>query len=369
MPPLYLLIKPASSACQLRCEYCFYYDVANHRDIATFEMMKEETLEVLIQKALAYADDFCVFAYQGGEPTLRGLAFFEKAIALQQKYNYKNITIHQMIQTNGMAIDENWARFFKQHNFLVGVSLDGTKETHDLHRQDHQKKPTFMRVMKSIQLLKEHQVEFNILTVLNATTAKHIHQIYNFYKKQNFKYLQFIPCLNSLDPNEPKSPYALTSKQYKSCLDTLYRLWERDLKAGQYVSIRMFDNWLRMLQGHAPESCGMSGVCGKQYVVEGDGAIYPCDFYVLDEFRLGSVMSESFVQMDEARDVMQFIENSYPVAKKCQQCQFFKLCRGGCRRNREVEIGNLGLNEYCEAYYAFFETHVKSMIEISRVIR
>ena len=369
MPPLYLLIKPASSACQLKCQYCFYYDVANHREVATYEQMSEDTLEVIIKKALKQAQGFCVFAYQGGEPTLRGLDFFKKAIEFEQLYNVKNLPIYHMIQTNGMTINEEWATFFKAHQFLVGISLDGTEQIHNAYRVDHQNRPTFNRVLKSIQLLDAYQVDYNILTVLTATAANKIHQIYEFYKEQGFKHLQFIPCLDSLDANASSSEFTLTAKQYGDCLVRLYQLWEQDLKAGHYVSIRLFDNWLRMLQGHAPESCGMSGICGMQYVIEGDGTVYPCDFYVLDDYVLGSLLHHSFEEIDEVRKAMAFIESSYPVATRCQQCDYFKLCRGGCRRNREVTPKELGLNEYCESYRFFFDKQLKNMIEVAKVIR
>lgn len=214
MPPLNLLIKPASGACNLRCRYCFYYDLTEHREISSYGMMKPEVLEEVIRKALEYAEGECTIAYQGGEPTLAGLDFFRQSVLFQQKHNHKGLTIHNAIQTNGMALDEEWAKFLSKNNFLTGISVDGTSKTHDAFRKDPQDRDTFSRVMKTIRLFREHQVEFNILTVVNAYTAKQIQEIYRFYRAKNFRYLQFIPCLDPLGEEPGHREYSLTPKAY-----------------------------------------------------------------------------------------------------------------------------------------------------------
>ena len=213
MPPINLLIKPASGACNLRCRYCFYHDLTEKRETACYGMMKPETLEKIIEKALAYATQECTIAYQGGEPTLVGLDFFEKSITYQNKYNTKGLKIHNAIQTNGVGLNDAWAKFFAENHFLVGISVDGTSKTHDAFRVDAQGKDSFSRVMKAIRILEQHQVEFNILTVVHAYTAKQIREIYRFYKAKRYRYLQFIPCLNPLD-NEQNFEYTLGNDDY-----------------------------------------------------------------------------------------------------------------------------------------------------------
>ena len=183
MPPINLLIKPSSGNCNLRCKYCFYYDAMSKREHSSYGFMTEDTLRAVIQKALAYAERDCTFAYQGGEPTLSGLAFFEKSIEFQQEYNINHVAIHNTIQTNGYQLDEEWAAFFKKHDFLVGVSLDGGPKTHDLYRKNLSGEGSFSNVMHNIELLQRSDVSFNILSVVNRATAPMIKRNYKFYKK------------------------------------------------------------------------------------------------------------------------------------------------------------------------------------------
>ncbi|MEG1427843.1 MAG: radical SAM protein, partial [Oscillospiraceae bacterium] len=289
MPPMNLLIKPASSLCNLRCSYCFYLDSAQNRSCENFGIMSGETLENILKKALAFAEGECTIAYQGGEPTLAGLEFFRNSVALQKKHNLKGIDIHNAIQTNLFCIDEEWAAFFKENHFLVGVSLDGTKETNDVFRRDREGNGCFTQVMKNIDLLKKYQVEFNILTVVHSQTAKKIQSIYGFYQKCGFEYLQFIPCLEPFHEEGERHPFTLSAKAYGTFLINLFDLWYRDFLTGSAPHIRQFENYMEMLLGYPPESCGMSGICSMQNVIEADGTVYPCDFYVLDAFSLGNL--------------------------------------------------------------------------------
>lgn len=198
MADMNVLIKPASGLCNLQCTYCFYHDEANNRETKSYGFMTEETLEEIIKKTIESSDTGCTIAYQGGEPTLRGLEFFEKSVEFQEKYNRHGIKIHNAIQTNGTLLDEKWARFLAKNRFLVGISLDGTAFTHDRFRVNGQGEGTFGKVIETIELLKKYGVSFNILTVVNALTAKKIPQIYRFFSDQGYEYLQFIPCLNPL---------------------------------------------------------------------------------------------------------------------------------------------------------------------------
>jgi uncharacterized protein len=216
MPPLSLLIKPVSSSCNLRCKYCFYHSIAENRTTNNYGIMDGRLLEVIVKKALEYADQTCTFAFQGGEPTLSGLDFYKRLIELERKYNIKKVRINNAIQTNGIAIDEKWAAFLSKHNFLVGISLDGPQNIHDCDRIDAKNGGSFNRVMKAVTLFNKYKIEYNILSVVTGSTARHIGKIYNFFKKNNFKYLQFIPCLDLLNEVRGVNEYSLSPERYDS---------------------------------------------------------------------------------------------------------------------------------------------------------
>ena len=232
MPPLSLLIKPASGGCNVRCRYCFYRDEQQNRETFSYGFMSEETLEILIRKAMEYARGYCSFGFQGGEPTLRGLDFFRKAVELQEKYNTRHVKIANSIQTNGLLLDGEWAQFLHDHHFLVGLSLDGPADLHNLNRRDGQGKGTFNRVLRAAKLFDKHGVEYNVLCVLTGKNARSIGQIYSFYKKQGFRWLQFIPCLEPLGEEPGGERYHLSCGEYGESLIRLFDLWLRDLERG-----------------------------------------------------------------------------------------------------------------------------------------
>lgn len=369
MKYVHLLIKPASGLCNLNCTYCFYHDIMEKRDRSSYGFMADSTLEEVIKKGIAYAERECTIAFQGGEPTLTGLEFYEKAVAFQKKHNPKGIPVHNAIQTNGLGLDEAWADFFRENHFLVGISLDGIEDTHDHNRLDPRGEGTFAWVMETIQLFERRHVDYNILTVVNRQTAKKVNRIYHFYKENHLEYLQFIPCLDPLGEEPGKRDYSLTPKEYGLFLNRLFDLWYQDLKNGKPVSIRQFENYIEMMLGYPPEACGMSGVCGYQHVVEADGSVYPCDFYVLDPYRLGNLLETDLEEINRRRKELGFVEESMAVAPKCKGCRFFPLCRGGCRRHRPVaEDGKLGLNYFCESYEMFFAYAEKRMNELARIV-
>lgn len=362
MPPISIMIKPASGACNQCCRYCFYADEMSRREVASYGMMDSSTLENVICKALEAADGMCTFMFQGGEPTLAGLAFFEKAVSLQKRYNHKRLTIHNAIQTNGLVLDGNWAEFFARNRFLVGLSLDGPKELHDRYRLDPEGKGTYNRVFRAAQLLKKHGVEFNILTVVTKQTANAIGKVYGFFDRSRLDYQQYIPCMDPLGETGGGQPYSLGPEEYGNYLCRLFDLWCADAEQGRVKYNRTFFNYLSILQGGPPESCNMQGRCSVQYVVEADGSVYPCDFYVLDAWRLGNLNTDSFDRIDRRRTELGFIQQSEAVAEDCCGCRWYGLCRGGCRRDRPAGAdGALGKNMYCEAFRRFFEHAVPRM--------
>ena len=364
MPPINILIKPASSACNMACQYCFYKDVAAHREQEFEGMLSIESIEKVIQAGMEYAEHICSFAFQGGEPTLAGLDFYRQVVVLQKQYAKPGVEIRNAIQTNGYTIDEEWAAFFRENHFLVGLSLDGPPELHNRNLTDVQGKDTFNRVMKSVRLLKKHNVAFNILCVVTGQNARSVEKLYRFYRKQNFRWLQFIPCIDPFDRADGEPCYTLTADGYGDFLVRLFDLWFDDLRHGEYISIRHLDNWLSILLGERPEACNMAGCCSVQFVVEGDGGVYPCDFYVLDEWRLGNIRETGLADMQNSETAKRFVRQSLAVPEECKTCQWFGLCRNGCRRDRDIlPNGVIGQNIYCTAYKKFFSERFRQLAQ------
>jgi uncharacterized protein len=367
MPTVDMLIKPASGLCNMRCKYCFYADVADNREVRSYGLMSEETQKELVKKALASADGYCNFAFQGGEPTLAGLDFFRRQVELEQRYNFRGIRVTNSIQTNGLAIDEEWAKFLAENHFLVGLSLDGPREIHDALRTDPAGAGTFDRVMETVKLFRKHKVDFNILTVISKPVAQNAKKVYSFFRSCNFKYLQFIECLDPFDA-QPRE-YSLTPEDYGQFLKVTFDEYYRDFQRGQYVSVRTFDNYITMLLGNPPESCGMSGVCTAYNLVEANGNVYPCDFYVLDKYLLGNIHTHSFADFAHSNIAAAFVKESLHVDPACRRCKWYRLCHGGCKRCREPFVeGKPGLNRFCEAYQGFFQYAYPKMEQMARAI-
>lgn len=370
MPPLSVLIKPASGRCNMRCSYCFYADETENRSVPFMGIMSQETMRTIVDKALGYAEEDCTFSFQGGEPTLVGLPFYQ-ALSNYAEHcpNPNNVRIHYSIQTNGYSINEEWAKWFSEHEVLVGISLDGPKEIHDRYRRDPLGNGTFDRVMESIELLKQYRVEFNVLTVVSSANAGKAAQIYNFFKRQNFRYQQYIECLDPIGQTPGQNPYSLTPKRYEIFLKNLFDCWYRDMKSGRYVYNRYFENLMMIIAGQHPEACNIRGVCAAQWVIEADGSVYPCDFYALDEWKLGNILTDEFDVLEKNRLSCGFVAHSAQVHSDCRKCTWAPLCRGGCRRNREpVTATSTGKNYFCQAYQNFLPYAYPRLKEITAIL-
>ena len=358
MPAASILIKPASSGCNIACKYCFYHAIAQGREVANFGIMSDETLEELVRQTIVYAEGFASFAFQGGEPTLAGLDFFKRAVELQKQHNKKGLVIQNTIQTNGTLITEEWAEFLAKNDFLVGLSLDGPRGVNDFCRVDRLGGSIFDREMETVKLFRKHGVKFNICSVVTAKTADKIGSVYNFFKQKGFGFMQFIPCL---DAEECMKEYSLEPRAYGEFLCRLFDMWYNDFMSGKAVEIRQFTNYAQIAAGFAPEECGMCGRCTVYFAVESDGSVYPCDFYTQDEMKLGNI-SEGFNVLWNSKKAQDFMEDSIEKPKECLECGYYGLCRGGCRRWRDVYGGGLGVNYLCEGYKLFF-SHCGERVE------
>lgn len=352
------LIKPASSLCNMRCRYCFYYDVSDHRDVKSFGIMKKETMEALIDKALGLGDEFDIsFHFQGGEPTVAGLSYFEDFVAYVQKKK-TNQTIHYALQTNASLLNEKWGDFFYKHHFLIGVSLDGYHEIHNHFRKDHEYKDTYKTVMNSIQLLKNKGVDFNILTVLTNTLAKHPQKLFSFYKKNNLKFIQFIPCIPGL--GEEKNEYSLSPKLFASFYKTFFDLWEKELYQGNYISVSLFDNVISLFERGMAHQCGLLGKCSPHFVVESQGDIYPCDFYVLDKYSCGNIVRDDLMDIINSEKMSAFLSEERRPCQSCETCPFERMCHKNCKRLNIAYYDD----HYC-GYRDFLEYAYNDIVYIS----
>ena len=371
MQALSVMIKPSSGNCNMQCKYCFYHDEMEKREQSLYGYMSDETLKNVIRKTMSQVERQITYAYQGGEPTLRGLDFFRKAVAYQKQYNHKHIQVANALQTNGFGLNEEWCQFLKENNFLVGVSVDGTKELHDTYRrQAGNHNATYDRVAANIALLDRYGVDYNILTVVTQDMTKSAREIYRDYREKGWNFQQYIECLDPMDAPFGQNPYSLKPLAYGKFLTELFDEWYADLQKGQQPYIRRFENYVAMLAGYPVEACDQRGECGIQLVVEADGSAYPCDFYMLDEYCLGNFNTDRVPSMDVQRQKIGFVERSRKRAAQCSSCPYAALCRDGCQRSRiYLPEEDAFISYFCEGYRYFFDHCLERLESVAQNIR
>jgi uncharacterized protein len=363
LPPLSLLIKPVSGACNMRCGYCFYMDEMDNRTQASYGLMSADTAKAVIRRGLTYAEGHLSFSFQGGEPTLAGAGFFREWIRQVNLGNIRRLPVSYSLQTNGLNLNDDMIEVLTGGQFLVGVSLDGTRTIHDSRRRDMEGRGTYERILENIAKLKVRGIPYNILCVVDHQVAAQGIEVFEALKPHG--YLQFIPCL---EPLEEKGETVLTGKGYGQFLMNVFKEYERSLLSGRYVSINTFDNWIGILQGRTPSSCGMRGYCSPNYMVESNGNVYPCDFYGLDEWLLGNLTEDSLFRVAKNERMERFLTTSRSVAEPCLKCAWLPLCRGGCRRDRQTGIDtHPGLNRLCAGYQMFFDACFDRLKALARL--
>lgn len=357
--PISVMIKPSSSLCNLKCQYCFYSSLASERAEYSKGFMREETAERIIKSALDYADGTQVFfTFQGGEPLLSDISFYEFFVQTVKELNKKGSLITYCLQTNGTLINEKWCKFFQENNFLIGLSLDGNREQ-NAYRTYADGRESFDDVMKAASLLKEFGVLFNVLSVVTKRLANSVRANYRFMKQNGIYDIQYINCLKPFE-GEYNADMYMNDADYALFLEKAFKLYFNDNMKGVRVSVRSFDNYLRLLSGRNAEQCGMNGFCSSQFVVEGDGTVYPCDFYCTDAYALGNINTESFIEIKNSDKYKSFLSESFHIADECRACSFFAVCRGGgCKRSLADE-------NYCGAYKQFFSYSIDKMKQMIR---
>lgn len=332
MHPFSLLIKPAGADCNLRCAYCFYLGRAELYPETSCHRMTEATLTRLVRSYLALPFSAHTFAFQGGEPLLMGEDFFRKLVTLQKRYARPGSQITNCVQTNGTLLTESLAQFFTQEHFLLGVSVDGPAELHNLRRPNVNGDGSHAMVMRGLDLLKAAKTEFNLLTLVSQSNVHHPLEVYRYLRDElGCKFMQFIECVE-FDADGALSSDAITPDEWANFIITLFDEWYAKDKTT--VSIRLFDSVMGKLLNGEAHSCAMGCDCRAYFVVEHNGDVYPCDFFVRPELKLGNLHTEDWDELWDAPLHTQFGRRKTQWNTACTTCPYLKFCQGDCPKNR-----------------------------------
>ena len=374
--PLYVMLKPAGAHCNLACKYCYYLEKNKLYPTAQRHLMSDEMLEQFTREYIeAQTMNQVLFTWHGGEPLLRSIDFYRKALSLQQKYAGDR-RIDNVIQTNGTLLTDEWCEFFAQNHWLVGISIDGPQPDHDHYRLTAAGKPSWKKVMQGIKLLKKHGVEWNAMAVVNAYNANHPLEFYRFFKENGCQFLQFTPIverqtrhedgrtLASLaDKNEiPLSEASVTPEQWGYFLCAIFDEWVR--KDVGKIFVEIFDCTLANWMGISPGICAYSKECGHAGVMEHNGDVYSCDHFVFPEYKLGNIRDHSLIDMlygEQQQEFSRLKHSSLP--RQCKECDMEFACHGECPKNRFMKdkYGDSGLNYLCPGYYHYYQHVVPYM--------
>ena len=378
--PLYVMLKPAGAHCNLACKYCYYLEKNNlyqnsHRHLMSDEMLEQFTREYIEAQTMPQV----LFTWHGGEPLMRSIDFYRKALALQKKYAHGK-QIDNVIQTNGTLLTDEWCEFFAQNHWLVGISIDGPQEYHDHYRVTPAGKPSWEKVMQGISLLKKHRVEWNAMAVVNAYNAEHPLEFYHFFRDNGCQYLQFTPIVERLTEHEdgrtlasladdreiPLADASVTPQQWGNFLCTIFDDWVRHDVGKMFVEI--FDCTLANWMGVLPGICAYSKECGHAGVMEHNGDVYSCDHFVFPEYKLGNIREQSLIDMLYGEKQQAFSRLKHTsLPRQCKECDMEFACHGECPKNRfeKDKYGEPGLNYLCQGYYQYY-SHVAPYMDFMK---
>lgn len=368
--PLYVMLKPAGAHCNLACKYCYYLEKNKFYPTAQRHLMSDEMLEQFTREYIeAQTMNQVLFTWHGGEPLLRSIDFYRKAISLQQKYAGDR-RIDNVIQTNGTLLTDEWCEFFAQNHWLVGISIDGPQPDHDHYRLTAAGKPSWKKVMQGIKLLKKHGVEWNAMAVVNAYNANHPLEFYRFFKENGCQFLQFTPIVERLTRHEDGrtlasladkveislSEASVAPEQWGYFLCAIFDEWVR--KDVGKIFVEIFDCTLANWMGISPGICAYSKECGHAGVMEHNGDVYSCDHFVFPEYKLGNIRDHSLIDMlygEQQQEFSRLKHSSLP--RQCKECDMEFACHGECPKNRFMKdkYGDSGLNYLCPGYYHYYQ--------------
>ena len=377
--PMYVMLKPAGSLCNLRCKYCYYLEKRKLYQQNPNNIISDHMLEKFIKEYIeAQTTPQVLFTWHGGETLMRPIAFYKRALELQRIYG-RGRQIDNCIQTNGTLITDKWCEFFKENNFLVGVSIDGPQEFHDEYRRTSMGQPTFLKVMAGIKLLNKHKVEWNALAVVNDFNADYPLDFYNFFRDIECRYIQFSPIVErivnrpdgltlapGMTPGGTLTDFSVTPEQWGNFLCTIFDEWVKT-DVGTYF-VQIFDSTLANWVGEQPGVCTLAKECGHAGVMEFNGDVYSCDHFVYPEYRLGNLATRTITEMMYSEQQNQFARLKHQMLpQQCRECQFEFACHGECPKNRFVDdcYGNPGLNYLCQGYHQFF-SHVAPYMDFMK---
>ena len=378
--PLYVMLKPAGAHCNLACKYCYYLEKNNLYQNTPRHLMSDEMLEQFTREYIeAQTMPQVLFTWHGGEPLMRSIDFYKKALALQKKYAHGK-QIDNVIQTNGTLLTDEWCEFFAKNHWLVGISIDGPQEYHDHYRVTPAEKPSWEKVMQGIQLLKKHRVEWNAMAVVNAYNAEHPLEFYHFFRDNGCQYLQFTPIVERLTEHEdgrtlasladdreiPLADASVTPQQWGNFLCTIFDDWVRHDVGKMFVEI--FDCTLANWMGVLPGICAYSKECGHAGVMEHNGDVYSCDHFVFPEYKLGNIKDQSLIDMLYGEKQQAFSRLKHTsLPRQCKECDMEFACHGECPKNRfeKDKYGEPGLNYLCQGYYQYY-THVAPYMDFMK---
>ncbi len=368
--PLYVMLKPAGAHCNLACKYCYYLEKNKLYPTAQRHLMSDEMLEQFTREYIeAQTMSQVLFTWHGGEPLLRSIDFYRKALSLQQKYAGGR-RIDNVIQTNGTLLTDEWCEFFAQNHWLVGISIDGPQPDHDRYRLTAAGKPSWKKVMQGIKLLKKHGVEWNAMAVVNAYNANHPLEFYRFFKENGCQFLQFTPIVERLTRHEDGrtlasladkdeislSEASVAPEQWGYFLCAIFDEWVR--KDVGKIFVEIFDCTLANWMGISPGICAYSKECGHAGVMEHNGDVYSCDHFVFPEYKLGNIRDHSLIDMlygEQQQEFSRLKHSSLP--RQCKECDMEFACHGECPKNRFMKdkYGDSGLNYLCPGYYHYYQ--------------
>lgn len=368
--PLYVMLKPAGAHCNLACKYCYYLEKNKLYPTAQRHLMSDEMLEQFTREYIeAQTMSQVLFTWHGGEPLLRSIDFYRKALSLQQKYAGGR-RIDNVIQTNGTLLTDEWCEFFAQNHWLVGISIDGPQPYHDHYRLTAAGKPSWKKVMQGIKLLKKHGVEWNAMAVVNADNANHPLEFYRFFKENGCQFLQFTPIVERLTRHEDGrtlasladkdkislSEASVAPEQWGYFLSAIFDEWVR--KDVGKIFVEIFDCTLANWMGISPGICAYSKECGHAGVMEHNGDVYSCDHFVFPEYKLGNIRDHSLIDMlygEQQQEFSRLKHSSLP--RQCKECDMEFACHGECPKNRFMKdkYGDSGLNYLCLGYYHYYQ--------------
>ena len=368
--PLYVMLKPAGAHCNLACKYCYYLEKNKLYPTAQRHLMSDEMLEQFTREYIeAQTMTQVLFTWHGGEPLLRSIDFYRKALSLQQKYAGGK-RIDNVIQTNGTLLTDEWCEFFAQNHWLVGISIDGPQPYHDHYRLTAAGKPSWKKVMQGIKLLKKHGVEWNAMAVVNAYNANHPLEFYRFFKENGCQFLQFTPIVERLTRHEdgrtlasladkdeiPLSKTSVAPEQWGYFLCAIFDEWVR--KDVGKIFVEIFDCTLANWMGISPGICAYSKECGHAGVMEHNGDVYSCDHFVFPEYKLGNICDHSLIDIlygEQQQEFSRLKHSSLP--RQCKECDMEFACHGECPKNRFMKdkYGDSGLNYLCPGYYHYYQ--------------